>query len=198
MKRIQYIMIKFSPSIKEKSPFVCQPRFRWFSKEFSLRLRRGKFIWKRTRRQTEGWFEVKITGANCDRRDAWPSNGRTPPVMPQIPSGRIRYPEPHDSRWWKTDPDKKQGASVPSALHRPGLTHHILRFFAPLPPHSFLCLPPPIYPCIPSFPSFSTLFYPGFQTPGDIRWHVTPTICKSIDYSKQSITFEAWNKFSNP
>ena len=67
----------FFPSIKNKPSPPGQPRFHRFSKEFSVRLRRRKFIWKRTRRPVRNDLWERLQGQNCDRCDAWQPGDRS-------------------------------------------------------------------------------------------------------------------------
>lgn len=110
--------------IPSRLPAAFPPVF----KRIFLAASPGKIHLKKNASANGKGFEITITGANCDRRDAWPSGGSTPSLYPIIPPDNTKYRTLQLLVIKKTVPDKKQGASVPSALHGPELAHSVPPF----------------------------------------------------------------------
>lgn len=110
--------------IPSRLPAAFPPVF----KRIFLAASPGKILLKKNASANGKGFEITITGVNCDRRDAWPSGGSPPSLYPIIPPDSTKYRTLQLFVIKKTVPDKKQGASVPSALHGPELAHGIPPF----------------------------------------------------------------------
>jgi len=184
--------------IPSRLPAAFPPVF----KRIFLAASPGKIHLKKNASANGKGFEITITGANCDRRDAWPSGGSTPSLYPIIPPDSTKYRTLQLLVIKKTVPDKNRGLQFPLlCMVRSWRTAYLPFRVSPCAFFPAGCMASlrvfshavnvPLF-CISIdslFLAFSSFVPSVRQTSHDILRHVMPTHCQSNDYSKISIYF---------